>query len=92
MRGQDHIGIDPQIPFLNTETEAFGDDLAGGCLDENGQPFRDSEGDVIQPHIGDDAIMFHRCRYYIPDRKGTTLRYPFGNKSTLLRSILAKET
>ena len=59
MCGHDHIGIDPQILFLNTKVEAVSDDLAGCFLDEAGQPFRDGEGDVIQPHVGDDAIAFH---------------------------------
>lgn len=43
----DHVGIDPQIFFLDTEIQTIGGNFAGSFLDEDGQPFNDGEGDVI---------------------------------------------
>jgi len=66
MSGHDDLSIDPKIFVPDTVIEAVGDDLAGGLIDEDGQPFDDREGDVIQPHICHDPISFHDLDYMSP--------------------------
>jgi len=45
--GHDHIRIDPEMFLLDTEIQTIGDDFAGSLIDEYGQPFNHTEGDII---------------------------------------------
>ena len=59
MGGHNDIGIDPQTFLINTKIETVSDGFASRLVEEYRQPFDDGEGDVIQPHVGNNAIAFY---------------------------------
>jgi len=84
MGWHNHLGIDPQAFFLYAEIQAIGDNSTSCLINKYWQPVDDSEGDVIQPHVGNDAIAFH-VRIICPCMETFGLQFSKVNPYRVLR-------
>jgi hypothetical protein len=72
MGGHDDKCVDAKVFLATAKVQAVGDDGAGFLGDENGEPFDDGVGQVIDGGLGADAIAFHKgdCKRRVARRAG----------------------
>lgn len=62
VRGHDDVGVDAQLLLPVAKGKAVGDDLAGRLRHEDGQPFDDGVGEVVDGGVGIDFVAFHGAK------------------------------